>query len=189
MYIYVIVVNSNEVGFLGNCLNPGLTWCNFSQLISKFYYNWTMDHIRKEMIVILALPHCDFKTPPPAVKMVLEVVNRKDKTITYAITIIIFLLFIFVKIISYGFVTVAHRCHGKRNNLAAKGRTSRQKEITMSSRHKRERGSWEVFSLAVGFFLFAVGLFLLSWVFFFLPWGSSFCCGVISFAETIFRPP
>ena len=87
-----------------------------------------MDHIRKEMIVILALPHCDFKTPPPAVKMVLEVVNHKDKTITYAITIIIFLLIIFVKIISYGFVTVAHRCHGKRNNLAAKGKTSRQKK-------------------------------------------------------------
>ena len=87
-----------------------------------------MDHIRKEMIVILALPHCDFKTPPPAVKMVLEVVKHKDKTITYAITIIIFVLFIFVKIISYGFVTVAHRCHGKRNNLAAKEITSRHKE-------------------------------------------------------------
>ena len=87
-----------------------------------------MDHIRKEMIVILALPHCDFKTPPPAVKMVLEVVKHKDKTITYAITIIIFVLFIYVKIISYGFVTVAHRCHGKRNNLATKGITSRQKK-------------------------------------------------------------
>ena len=87
-----------------------------------------MDHIRKEMIVILALPHCDFKTPPPAVKMVLEVVNHKDKTITYAITIIISVLFIFVNIISYGFVTVAHRCHGKRKNLTAKRKAHGKKK-------------------------------------------------------------
>ena len=159
MYIYVIVVNSNEVGFLRNCLNPGLTWCDFPQLISKFYYNWTMDHIRKEMIVILALPHCDFKTPPPAVKMVLEVVKHKDKTITYAITIIIFVLFIFVKIISYGFVTVAHRCHGKRNNLATKRKNPTAKEKTSQLPRSLLCREDIAISFAVRFFLLLRGYF------------------------------